>query len=86
MVFPDGTNYEPTRAWLDLFNAIKNAQKFIYVTGWSVFTNIQLVRGEEDTEGESHVGELLKKKAEEGVRVLVLLWNEACNDTPLWEG
>ena len=86
MVYPNATQYEPTRAWLDLFNAIKNAQKFIYVTGWSVFTNIHLVRGEEDTEGESHVGELLKKKAEEGVRVLVLVWNEALNDTPLWAG
>ena len=86
MVFPDETQYVPSRAWFDIFNAINNAQKFIYITGWSVFTNIQLVRGEEDSDGESHVGELLKKKADEGVRVLVLVWNEALNDTPLYGG
>ena len=86
MVFPDGSQYEPTRAWRDLFNAINNAQKFIYITGWSVFTDIQLVRGDDDPDGESHVGELLKKKADEGVRVLMLVWNEALNDNNLMEG
>ena len=41
-----------------------------------MFTNIQLLRGDDDPEGASHVGELLKKKASEGVRVLMLVWNE----------
>jgi len=35
-----------------------------------------LVRGEEDEEGESNVGELLKAKAAEGVKVMVMVWNE----------
>ncbi len=35
-------------AWMDIFRAIKDAQKFIYITGWSVYTNIQLVRGDDD--------------------------------------
>ena len=81
MVFPDETQYEPSRAWFDIFNAINNAQKFIYITGWSVFTNIQLVRGEEDSDGESHVGELLKKKADEIVGLLKIsaqkYWKES---------
>ena len=76
MTFPDGSPYTPTRAWHDLYNAIKNAEKFIYITGWSVFTDIQLLRGEDDPEGESFVGELLKNKANEGVRVLMMIWNE----------
>ena len=42
---PDGSQYQATRAWRDLFECIKNAQKFIYITGWSVFTAIQLLRG-----------------------------------------
>ena len=50
-----------------------------------MFTDIKLVRGEEDPDGESHVGELLKKKADEGVRVLMLVWNEATS-TDLLEG
>merc|ERR1711981_1011334 len=62
--------------WYDLFQAIQNAQKFIYITGWSVYTEIQLVRGEDDPEGLSNVGNLLKSKAEEGVRVILLVWNE----------
>ena len=59
-----------------LFLSIENAQKFIYITGWSVYTSISLLRGEEDPEGLSNVGELLKRKADEGVRVLILIWNE----------
>jgi len=66
----------PTRAWHDLFNAISNAQKFIYITGWSVFTDTKLLRGDDDPEGVSNVGELLKNKANEGVRVLMMIWND----------
>ena len=35
-----------------------------------------LFPGDEDPEGFSNVGELLKLKAEEGVSVLMLVWNE----------
>ena len=76
VVNPDGSPYEATRAWRDLYDCIRNAQKFIYITGWSVFTEIQLLRGNEDPDGFSNVGELLKAKAEEGVRVLLMVWNE----------
>ena len=37
---------------MDLFQTIKAAQRFIYITGWSVYTKINLVRGDDDT-GES---------------------------------
>ena len=59
-----------------MYDALENAQKFIYITGWSVYTGISLLRGDEDPEGSTNVGELLKRKAEEGVRVLILIWNE----------
>ena len=77
---PDGSSYEATSAWRDLYECIQNAQKFIYITGWSVYTGIQLQRGDDDPDGLSNVGELLKSKAEDGVRVLVLLWNEALSE------
>ena len=48
---PDGSPYVATRAWFDLYECIRNAQKFIYITGWSVYTSIQLIRGEEDPDG-----------------------------------
>ena len=73
---PDGSPYEATRAWRDLYEVIKNAQKFIYITGWSVHAAIQLMRGDDDPDGFSNVGELLKLKAEEGVKVLLMVWNE----------
>ena len=38
--------------------------------------------GDDDPDGKSNVGELLKTKAEEGVKVLMLVWNEkTSNDT-----
>ena len=73
---PDGSPYVATRAWRDLYDCIKNAQKFIYITGWSFFTAINLLRGEDDPEGQSNVGELLKAKADEGVNVLLMIWND----------
>lgn len=71
---PDGDPYEPPCAWTDLYSALSAAQRFIYITGWSVYTDIALVRGEE--ENQETVGELLKRKADEGVRVLIMVWNE----------
>ena len=39
-----GKNYEAHRCWEDIFDAITNARHFIYITGWSVYTEISLVR------------------------------------------
>ena len=84
---PDESPYVPTRLWLDLYHSLNSAQKLIYVTGWSAFTGISLVRGEEAAEyGDTNVGELLKRKASEGVRVLVMTWNEKSNDSGFMEG
>ena len=69
------------------FFSEKKATKLIYITGWSVFTGISLVRGEEAAVyGDTNVGELLKRKASEGVRVLVMTWNEKSNDSGLMAG
>jgi len=84
---PDGSPFIANRCWLDIFKAMCNAQKLIYVTGWSVFTGISLVRGEEACYyPDSNVGEILKRKAAEGVRVLVMTWNEKSNDGGMLEG
>jgi len=80
---PDGSAYDPTRCWRDVFDAVNQAERLIYITGWSVFTGISLLRGEEQTTNEdSNIGEMLKKKASQGVRVLVMTWNE----TDLFDG
>ncbi|KAA3479425.1 phospholipase D alpha 1 [Gossypium australe] len=73
-----GKNYEPHRCWEDVFDAITNAKHMIYITGWSVYTEIALVRDSRRPKpgGDITIGELLKKKAREGVRVNMLVWDD----------
>ncbi|KAF8023326.1 hypothetical protein BT93_F0741 [Corymbia citriodora subsp. variegata] len=70
--------YEP-RCWEDIFNAIDNAKHLIYIAGWSVNTDIALIRDPRKLRKGTGVtlGELLKYKAdEEGVTVLMLVWDD----------
>ncbi|XP_042427236.1 phospholipase D alpha 1-like [Zingiber officinale] len=71
-------NYEPQRCWEDIFDAIAGARHFIYIAGWSVFTEITLVRDPQRPKpgGDATLGDLLKGKARDGVRVLMLVWND----------
>lgn len=73
-----GKYYEPHRCWEDIFDAITNAKHMIYITGWSVYTEISLVRDSRRPKpgGDMTVGELLKKKANEGVKVCMLVWDD----------
>ena len=59
--YADGSTYEATNCWKDLFTTINKAKTFIYISGWSVWTDTVLVRGEEDFE-EIRLGELLLRK------------------------
>nr|AAL48261.2 phospholipase D1 [Papaver somniferum]AAL48263.2 phospholipase D1 [Papaver somniferum] len=73
-----GKIYEPARCWEDIFDAISNAKHMIYITGWSVYTEVVLIRDSRRQKpgGDITLGELLKKKADEGVRVLMLVWDD----------
>ncbi|KAL5199966.1 hypothetical protein ABZP36_021169 [Zizania latifolia] len=73
-----GEHYQPGRCWEDVFDAISNAQHLIYITGWSVYTGITLIRDgtRQRPGGDATLGELLKRKASEGVRVLLLVWDD----------
>ncbi|KAJ4831211.1 Phospholipase D, partial [Turnera subulata] len=74
----EGQQYEPHRCWEDIYDAISNAKHLIYITGWSVYIKITLVRDPRRQKpiGDIILGELLKKKADEGVRVLALVWDD----------
>ncbi|CAN6466419.1 unnamed protein product [Victoria cruziana] len=66
--------YNHGKCWRDIFEAIKQARRLIYITGWSVYHMLRLVRDANyysDT-----LGELLRTKSQEGVRVLLLLWDD----------
>lgn len=75
----DGKLYKPGTCWEDICHAISEAHHLIYIVGWSVFHKIKLIR--EPTRplprgGDLTLGELLKYKSEEGVRVLLLIWDD----------
>ena len=74
--------WKPPRMWRDVYDAICNAEQFIYLVGWSFDTDQYLLRGDEltkalaDNKYSPKLGELLKIKAEEGVVVNLMQWDD----------
>ncbi|XP_076895097.1 phospholipase D alpha 1-like isoform X1 [Bidens hawaiensis] len=70
--------YKPQGCWEDIFDAISDAKHLIYIAGWSVYTKIVLIRDPRRPKpgGDVTLGELLKRKADEGVNVLMLVWDD----------
>nr|XP_043620676.1 phospholipase D beta 1-like [Erigeron canadensis] len=71
----EDVDYVHGTCWIDIFNAISNAKYLVYITGWSVWHKVRLVRDQPDSPMHS-LGDLLKRKAQEGVRVLLLVWDD----------
>ncbi|KAL6847666.1 hypothetical protein ACP4OV_022692 [Aristida adscensionis] len=73
-----GASYRQGQCWRDVHDAISRAHRLIYITGWSVFHTILLRRdgGAGAGDGERSLGDLLKMKSQEGVRVLLLVWDD----------
>ncbi|KAG6554629.1 hypothetical protein Mapa_003647 [Marchantia paleacea] len=75
----NGGRKQPTYCWEDAYHMIMGARHMIYITGWSVYTEIKLIRDEDRMiEGARGVtlGQLLKRRADEGVRVNILVWDD----------
>lgn len=70
-----GMDYVHGKCWRDIFDAIHQARRLVYITGWSVWHKVRLVRDEDSLVGHE-LGELLKSKSQEGVRVLLLVWDD----------
>lgn len=68
-------NYEHRSCWHDIFDAISQARRLVYIVGWSVYYNVSLVRDNSDGKA-CTLGDLLKAKSQEGVRVLLLVWDD----------
>ncbi|XP_011072502.1 LOW QUALITY PROTEIN: phospholipase D alpha 4 [Sesamum indicum] len=69
----------PRKLWEDVYNAIDGAKHLIYIAGWSFNPNMALVRDSQTDIPHARgvkLGELLKRKAEEGVAVRILLWDD----------
>ncbi|KAL4586048.1 hypothetical protein LXL04_010679 [Taraxacum kok-saghyz] len=71
----DGTHYVHGRCWIDIFDAIQNAKHLVYITGWSIWHEVKLVR-EVVNAPKYTLGDLLKIKSLEGVKVLLLVWDD----------
>ncbi|ONK62965.1 uncharacterized protein A4U43_C07F10000 [Asparagus officinalis] len=76
----DGGNYyNHGKCWEDICHAILQAHHLIYIAGWSIYHKVKLVR--EPTRplpsgGELSLGDLLKSKSQEGVRIVLLIWDD----------
>eukprot|EP00268_Persea_americana_P009256 TRINITY_DN13693_c0_g1_i4.p1 TRINITY_DN13693_c0_g1~~TRINITY_DN13693_c0_g1_i4.p1 ORF type:complete len:846 (-),score=170.79 TRINITY_DN13693_c0_g1_i4:245-2782(-) len=70
-----GMPYEHGKCWHDIFEAISQARRLIYITGWSVYHKVRLVR-DAGHASDCTLGDLLKAKSQEGVRVLLLVWDD----------
>lgn len=92
-------SWQPARYFRDVYDAVCQAQKLIYIVGWSVDYTLELLRGEEKSAGRhkkqggdvdsyysSHLGDLLEEKSNEGVVVNLLVWNDLTSNMFIGEG
>ncbi|KAF5751275.1 Phospholipase D epsilon family protein [Tripterygium wilfordii] len=69
----------PRKLWEDVYKAIEGAKHLIYIAGWSINPTMVLVRDAETDIPHAvgvTIGELVKRKAEEGVAVRVMIWDD----------
>ena len=74
--------WTPPRLWRDIYDKMCGAKHMIYAVGWSFDTDQYLLRGQELEEALANekyspkLGELLAAKAEEGVVVNLMQWDD----------
>ncbi|MFQ6633298.1 hypothetical protein Gotur_011274, partial [Gossypium turneri] len=70
-----GIHFVQGKCWADIFDAIRQARRLVYITGWSVWHKVRLVRDVAPA-SDCTLGDILRSKSQEGVRVLLLLWDD----------
>lgn len=75
VLLDSGMFYVNGKCWHDIFDAISQARRLIYITGWSVWHKVRLIR-DAGYSSDYTLGDLLKTKSQEGVRVLLLIWDD----------
>lgn len=87
ILLDDGKVFNHNKCWEDICHAMLEAKYLIYVVGWSVYHPIRLVREPTRTlpsAGERTLGDLLKYKSQEGVRVILLIWDDKTSNDDLF--
>ncbi|RAL52418.1 hypothetical protein DM860_007275 [Cuscuta australis] len=79
IVLEEEKPFRHENCWEDICHSILEAHHLVYIVGWSIYHKVRLVR--EPTRplpngGNLNLGELLKYKSQEGVRVLLLVWDD----------
>lgn len=76
---PVNPRYRAGNCWNDIAKYIMEARDFIYICGWSVWTELVLVRDGSEYNG-MNIGDMLKQKADQGVTVCVMVWDEVASN------
>ncbi|XP_028776600.1 phospholipase D delta [Neltuma alba] len=82
-----GEVYKHGTCWEDICYAISEAHHMVYLVGWSIYHKVRIVREPSrplPRGGDLTLGELLKYKSEEGVRVLLLIWDDKTSHDKLF--
>ncbi|XP_026659115.2 phospholipase D delta-like isoform X2 [Phoenix dactylifera] len=83
-----GAVFRHNKCWEDICEAILEAHHLIYIAGWSIYHKVKLVRERSlriPAMAEAlTLGELLKYKSEEGVRVCLLVWDDRTSHDKLF--
>eukprot|EP00882_Tetradesmus_deserticola_P025421 GHRQ01027922.1.p1 GENE.GHRQ01027922.1~~GHRQ01027922.1.p1 ORF type:complete len:406 (+),score=151.50 GHRQ01027922.1:296-1513(+) len=77
-----GGLYSESSCWDDIYVAIQQAERFVWITGWSIWTDTMLQRQPASPANSLSLGELLVQKAQQGVGVLLLVWDDTTNNMP----
>ena len=75
----------PPSCWKDLYNAFIEAKHLICITGWSVWHELQLLRGEDLAVDQRTLGEILVDKSNQGVNVYIMIWTDPSSGALLGE-
>ena len=68
--------HQPRSCWKDLHDAIVEAKHVICITGWGFLPRLKLNRDADSKIQENSLGDLLINRAEEGVKVYIMIWDE----------
>jgi phospholipase D1/2 len=84
-----GKIFQHNQCWEDICHAILEAHHMIYIVGWSIYDKVKLVREPSESRplpegGDLTLGELLKFKSQEGVRVCLLVWDDKTSHDKLF--
>ena len=76
---PVNDRYRAGDCWKDVAKHIMEAEDFIFICGWSVWADLVLVRDGSKYDG-MKLGDMLTQKADDGVNVCVMVWDEVASN------